>query len=217
MKTEIPMRPDLEALPSRRKDGRKKHPLFDVWRGIKKRCFCPTSHGYENYGARGITMHPQWRDDFWEFVSAVGERPSPQHTIDRFPDNNGNYEPGNVRWATRSQQMENTRFNRMISANGKTQTAEAWAKETGIPKSTIFNRILRGWTDDRIVNNPRQKQSSDNSFFPVGGRSLCTSMGINYFTVASRMRRGKSFEEALVIPVAKQKGGRSHARLQPQS
>lgn len=91
-----------------RKNGiREGHPLYDIWIGIRHRCHHQTNREYPRYGGRGIKMHPAWYESFPIFVSAVGERPSLEHSIDRI-DNDGNYEPGNVRWATPKEQRRNS-------------------------------------------------------------------------------------------------------------
>lgn len=82
---------------------------YQTWQGIIKRCTDPGSDSWEYYGGRGISVCDRWRASFPAFLSDVGRRPSPQHSLDRYPNNDGNYEPGNVRWATRSEQMQNTR------------------------------------------------------------------------------------------------------------
>lgn len=84
-------------------------PEYNTWKSIKSRCLNPNSTGYEYYGGRGITICDRWRDSFESFLADVGRRPSAKHSIDRYPDNNGNYEPGNVRWATASEQCFNRR------------------------------------------------------------------------------------------------------------
>jgi hypothetical protein len=83
-------------------------PEWGAWAGIKQRCFDPKSVSFDDYGGRGITMAPEWRDDFLAFYEHLGPRPSPAYSVDRI-DVDGNYEPGNVRWATRSQQAANKR------------------------------------------------------------------------------------------------------------
>lgn len=74
-----------------------------------QRCHNPTNSGYGNYGARGIVVCDKWRRDFQAFIADVGRRPSKKHTLDRI-NNDGPYAPDNVRWATRSEQMGNTRL-----------------------------------------------------------------------------------------------------------
>lgn len=73
---------------------------------MRQRCLNPKAIGYKRYGGRGITVCDQWRDSFEAFLADVGPRPSAAHSIDRI-DNDGNYEPGNVRWATTAQQHAN--------------------------------------------------------------------------------------------------------------
>lgn len=83
------------------------HPLYHVWYQMKRRCMNVDHPEYPRYGGRGISVCPQWQSNFWRFVLDVGERPA-GHSLDRI-DNDGNYEPGNVRWATPTEQSRNQR------------------------------------------------------------------------------------------------------------
>jgi hypothetical protein len=82
---------------------------YKTWSAMKDRCLNPKSSNYPRWGGRGISVHGPWVNDFPAFYAYVGPRPTPQHSLDRYPDNDGNYEPGNVRWATKSEQNLNRR------------------------------------------------------------------------------------------------------------
>lgn len=83
------------------------HPLFWTWIGMRRRCDDERHPAFKGYGSKGIRVCDAWRNSFHAFLADVGEKPSPEYTLDRYPDPAGNYEPGNVRWATRKQQAEN--------------------------------------------------------------------------------------------------------------
>lgn len=133
-----------------RKHGASHTDVYYIWQGLIRRCTDPKAATYRYYGGRGIRVCESWRHSFSSFLDHIGERPSASHSVDR-KDVNGHYEPGNVRWATDSEQRENRRSNIMITAFGKTACAAAWARETGIPRGTIVARLRRGWSHERSV------------------------------------------------------------------
>jgi len=117
---------------------------YRIWHGMKNRCLNPAADAFENYGGRGISICNEWKDDFSAFVASVGRRPLGT-TLDRI-DNNGNYEPGNVRWATSQTQNRNKRTSTLITCDGITRTLAEWVETTGIKRTTISQRIKRGRT-----------------------------------------------------------------------
>lgn len=97
--------------------GMSKSPEFRAWTNIKRRCTKVNNPNYKDYGGRGITMAPCWLNSFENFYAYVGNRPTPQHSIERIK-NDGNYEPGNVKWATISEQSRNKRSTRYVEYLG---------------------------------------------------------------------------------------------------
>lgn len=94
------------------RNGLTRHPLFSTWAGMVNRCYSPAAGNYRWYGGRGIKVFEPWRTDAGEFIDWIEQnlrpRPSPRHSIDRV-DNDGDYEPGNLDWATPRQQAQNRR------------------------------------------------------------------------------------------------------------
>ena len=94
---------------TRERHGLSRTNEYFVWRAMRHRCFSPTNKWYWLYGANGVTVCERWKNSFLNFLADMGRRPSPKHSIDRFPDPYGNYEPGNCRWATTHEQATNRR------------------------------------------------------------------------------------------------------------
>jgi hypothetical protein len=113
------------------------------WQQMRARCYNTRHKSYSNYGGRGITVCDMWRNEFFYFLLDMGRRPGPGYSIDRYPDNNGNYEPGNCRWATATEQQNNRRVNRRLELNGVSHTVREWSRLTGIADSTIRMRLER--------------------------------------------------------------------------
>jgi hypothetical protein len=127
---------------------------YNIWCGIKARCFNENEPAYKNYGARGITMCDRWNDSYESFLEDMGERPSKKHSIDRI-DNEKGYEPGNCKWATRAEQARNNRRNVWIEYNGQKKTLCDWADELNIKRATLCYRIVKaGWDVERAFTTP---------------------------------------------------------------
>lgn len=137
--------------------GKKIIDEYKIWSSMKRRCYYVDSPDYPSYGGRGITVCDFWRHSFSAFLADMGPRPSKRHSIDRFPNNNGNYEPGNCRWATPSEQSNNRRSAVVIEFDGRTLTAHEWSHITGINQEQLTKRIGRGWTPERALTQPMRK------------------------------------------------------------
>ena len=139
------------ASKSNKTHGMRNLPEYKIWQYMKKRVLNTNNKNYNDYGGRGISVYSEWIDDFPAFYEHIGPRPTPKHSIDRI-DNNGNYEPGNVRWATVSEQRNNTRSNVMITFNGVTKTLAQWCRELGVSYRLVKDRLRLGWSEDRAFS-----------------------------------------------------------------
>jgi hypothetical protein len=115
------------------------------------RCYNKNSGKYKDYGGRGIIVAAEWLGEggFEKFLSHVGLRPTPKHSIDRIK-NDGNYEPGNVKWSTDKEQARNRRSSRFVVWNGETKTLVEWAEVLGFRDRVLRDRLFRyGWSIDK--------------------------------------------------------------------
>jgi hypothetical protein len=130
--------------------GGKRAPEFGAWAKMNDRCRNPRNNNYNRYGGRGISVCQEWQESYTAFLAAMGRRPSVLHSLERI-NNNGNYDPGNVRWATKVDQCNNRRTNRLLEFNGKIQTLAQWGREVGIPSLTLGARLNRGWSAEKTL------------------------------------------------------------------
>lgn len=146
----------------------KETPEYKAW--IIRRSLT-TNPAFVNYQGRGIKLCKGWWDSYPAWLAAVGRRPSPQHSIDRI-DNNGHYScgqceeclngwPMNVRWATSTEQLRNTRSNKLITINGETLCQAEWAERFGLSQSSLSARLRRKWPIERIVSQPMRMRSTN--------------------------------------------------------
>lgn len=128
------------------KHGGKGTRLFSIWANMKSRCYNQNTTHYSRYGARGITVCEEWKDDFQAFYDwAISNGYEDHLTIDRI-DNDGNYEPSNCRWATVNEQSTNRSTNHVVTINGISKCLMDWCVDCGVNYKTVKDRLKRGWT-----------------------------------------------------------------------
>lgn len=126
---------------------------YKTWTQMKRRC-----REKPNYVNKGITVCPQWINSFEQFYADMGDKPTPNHTIDRINNDLG-YEPGNCRWATAKEQIRNRSCAHNYTYKGVTQTVLEWAEEYDLEYHTLLCRLKRGWQIERALNTPPRKNS----------------------------------------------------------
>ncbi len=172
---------------------------------MRQRCSDPRHRAFKDYGARGIEVCERWRDDFWAFFEDLGERPSPNHSLDR-RDNNKGYDAANCRWATAVEQMNNTRTNVLLATQeGALTIAQAGRAGLISPTAERTRRTFRKFAaeseiGDRAVGHRRPV------FVEVDGKQLalpelCRRHNADYDAVYLRLRCGWSLERAISTPV----------------
>lgn len=141
--------------PRKRKHGRTDDPVYKVWTAMKQRCLNPKSPVWKYYGGRGITVCERWKT-FENFASDMGARPA-GGTLDRI-DNNSGYFPENCRWATRTEQANNIRTNRILTVDGVSKTTRQWESDLGMRRGAIASRVCTlGWTPEEAILTPLKR------------------------------------------------------------
>lgn len=126
LKAELDAAPSIHGHSRRRSESKE----YRAWKAMITRCTNPKAKNWDIYGGRGISVCPEWRESFSAFFGHIGQAPSDQHTVDR-KDGDGNYEPGNVRWATRKEQQSNRRDAIFVQFNGQRMRIHDVARITG--------------------------------------------------------------------------------------
>lgn len=126
---------------------------YRIWQAMLNRCRNKNVPHYCNYGGRGITVCDRWAN-YENFVSDMGKCPEGDMSIDRI-DNDGNYEPGNCRWATRKEQNRNKRGNRLITYDGETMILKEWAERLDIDQASLRERLEK-WDLSRALTQPKK-------------------------------------------------------------
>ncbi len=134
-----------------------KHGLYDTpehrsWRHMLRRCYDKNDIRFPSYGARGITVCDQWRNDFERFLFDMGTKPA-SYSLNRI-NNDQNYCASNCEWADRKTQARNRSDNRLLTASGITATLTEWAERKNILVGTLWARLKSGWSETEALNTP---------------------------------------------------------------
>lgn len=176
---------------------------YRIWISMRARCSDKNHSSFRYYGGRGITVCERWQSSFTNFLEDMGEPPTSKHSIDRFPDKNGNYEHANCRWATQQEQNRNTTSNRTATLNGETLCLAEWSDRIGISDDCIADRIDRGWEIADALS-PNRRWSPREITFQGVTQSFAAwerETGISCVTLKQRINKLKwSVKDALTIP-----------------
>lgn len=193
---------------------------YTCWQSMLDRCENTRCQWFPNYGGRGITVCERWQK-FENFLADMGERP-PGLTIDRV-DNSAGYFPENCRWATKTEQNRNTRQNIVLTHNGETMVASAWAERLGCKPAALRFRIRRGWSTERALTEPfddamgvrrrgghYEEATHDGLTLTLG--EWADRIGVKRTTLSMRLRAGWSVEKALTTAANSPRGPRGPYR-----
>ena len=136
--------------------------IYNCWSRMKGRCLNPKNKNFNDYGGRGITVCPEWIDNFQAFYDYVSNLPhfgEEGYSLDRI-DVNGNYEPNNIRWADKFTQSRNRRGVNYVNYQGKSMTLAELSQKTNINLQTLCSRIKAGDTGERLVRPVEEKYHS---------------------------------------------------------
>lgn len=134
--------------------GLSRTPEYRAWAEMVKRASAAAGGNSRHYKDRGIMVCERWSSDPAAFVADMGPKPSLAHSLDRI-DNDGNYEPSNCRWATKSEQGRNRRTNHLVSFRGRTMTIADWTEAMGFSRTTIRARLVAGWSVEDALTSPQ--------------------------------------------------------------
>ena len=146
-------------------DGRHTR-LYSIWCNMKNRCYNKNVRSYKTYGARGIMVCDEWKNDFQAFHDwAVQSGYRDDLTIDRI-DNDGNYDPTNCKWSTPLEQANNTSRSTMLTYKGKTMSLADWARELGMNQGTLRSRIRNNWPTEKALTKEVEIKYGSKSHSP---------------------------------------------------
>lgn len=134
--------------------------IYRIWKQMKTRCSNPNTDDWKDYGGRGITVCEEWQDNFQAFYEwAMANGYQDDLTIDRIDYDKG-YSPDNCKWADITTQANNRHTNHLITINGTTKTCMEWIKDTGISKSTFYQRLRKGISGEALITPPQKRRET---------------------------------------------------------
>ncbi len=169
---------------------------YNIWCGMKRRCHNTKDVQYPMYGGRGIEVCLRWRSSFEDFLKDMGNCPSPKHSIDRWPDRLGSYEPSNCRWATSIEQNRNRVAQSLIEYKGESKQVKVWCEDLGLMENyyAIVARLSRGWCAEDVFETPFKKVNVGVLIRYKGKERTATEwarfLGINLTTFLYRLKKG---------------------------
>ncbi len=169
---------------------------YKAWVDVKQRCYNPKATRYEDWGGRGITVCDRWKDNFIAFLEDMGTCP-PNMSLDRYPNQNGNYEPGNCRWATTQEQARNKRNNHLLTYKGETKTMSEWAEVLNIKYPALSQRVNRlKWPVEKALDKQKPQLTHKGETKTLA--EWAKALNIKYATLYKRLTiSGWTVEEAL--------------------
>ena len=147
-----------------KKHGLSYEPEYKAWQTMRLRCTVPANAAYASYGGRGIKVCERWMNSVEAFMQDMGKKPTPKHELDRI-NNDGNYEPSNCRWATRSENDRNRRSTVWVMFHGQRRKYADLCEEFNMDRTVVRHRLRAGWsvehafetkTRAKAKNKPKQ-------------------------------------------------------------
>ena len=202
------MRAEKDKIKHREKHGLRyvEKRLYNIWSHIKCRCFDPKDKYFKNYGGRGINMCDNWKYSFSSFVTWAKQNGySSELTIERI-NVDGDYTPGNCRWATRREQNRNKRDNIFLTYNGETLCLSDMANKYGVSYQNLRYRLKKGWSIEAALFTKPKEVTSNHVFLSFNGITLpfckmAEHFGLKPTTLKARLNYGWSLEDALTKQV----------------
>lgn len=184
--------------------------LRRIWQGMKDRCYNGNHASYKHYGGRGIVVCEEWLGSFDKFyLWSIASGYKDELTIDRYPDNDGNYEPSNCRWATMKEQSNNRRLKQGSKLSANVSLLEMSSKN-GIKYPTLCSRIQRGMSLQKAIDYVDNRVNDTRISKPI---IQCDMQGniIKEYPSIAEITRTTPFKKANIINYLSQNGNRSHA------